>query len=56
MGILNHYSLMFDSEVKREKLTAGEVFKLFALTGARINAVIRVYFPRPGIIEMLMVV
>jgi hypothetical protein len=47
---------MFNSEFMCVKLTVAEAVKLFALTGARIIPVIRVYSPRPEFIEMLMVV
>ena len=47
---------MFNSRVMREQLTVAEEVKFFALTGARIIPVIRVYSPRLDFIEMLMVV
>jgi hypothetical protein len=47
---------MFNSRVTREQQTVAEEVKFFALNGARIIPVIRVYSPRPDLIEMLMVV
>ena len=50
---LNHYSLMFKSRVTSGQLRVAEVVKFFAFNGARIIPVIRVYSPRPDLIEML---
>ena len=55
-GNFNHYSSRFKSRVMHEQLRVAEVFKFFALNGARIIPVICVYFPKPYFIEMLMVV